>query len=404
MLALVTLLGLVLRLYGVADQPLLSDDVLMAYSADNYMERGVFGPSMSMHPNLRNILVHWSVGVFGPGAVGLRFWSLLLGVLGVPVLGLLVSRLTASETAGVVAALLLAADPVHITFSRQAIQEVQTTFWFLLGCLLFALAHGAGWRMKRAWLVPLAGVAFGLGLACKAHAAFPLAVCTCLGLWYAARDRRWDDLAVVGVSLVLVPLAVFVLTYLPWFGRGYGLAEWVFMQRALAEYMVAHQGTPLDSMVDTQAWLWFVKPFMGYGSFTATEGGISVNVAMGNPLVWLAVLPSAWIAYGRKSEGRLLMAFFWVSYLPLVFSPRPIWLLSSLAVTPFAFGMVGLAIASVRERVGQRAIAVYLGLVMLVTLLMYPLATGNATHYPHLAPLVERLNPHTHDLLRGEQR
>lgn len=406
MLAFVTLLGLLLRLYGVAEQPLLSDDVLMAYSAGNYMERGVFGPSMPNHPNLRNILVHWSMGALGSGAMGLRFWSLLLGTLGLPVLGLLVRRLTASETAGVLAALLLALDPVHITFSRHAIQEVQTTFWFLLGCLLFAWAYGAGWRMQRAWLVPLAGVAFGLGLACKAHAAFPLAVCACLGLWYAARDRRWDDLAVVIASLVLVPLALFVLTYLPWFGRGYGLPEWVFMQRALAGYTVAHQGNPMDSMIDIRPWLWFIKPLMGYGSFTTAGGGVSVNVAVGNPLVWLAVLPSAWVVFRRclgQAESWVLLVLFMVCYLPLALSPRPIWVLSSLAVTPFAFGLVAIAFTRLtRPGAGARLAVAYLALVMLTTLLLYPLCTGNATKHAYLGPIVERLNPHEHDLLRGQ--
>ena len=62
--------------------------------------------------------------------------SLLLGILGVPLLGILVYRITGSRIAGVLAAFLLALDPVHITFSRQALQEVHTIFFLLLAAVL----------------------------------------------------------------------------------------------------------------------------------------------------------------------------------------------------------------------------------------------------------------------------
>jgi dolichyl-phosphate-mannose--protein O-mannosyl transferase len=359
------------------------------------MERGHFGPTMPNHPNLRNILVHASMKVFGTGAFGLRGFSLLLGVLGIPVLGLMAYRITSNVTASCLAAFFLAVDPVHITFSRQAIQEVHTAFFFMLGTVL-AVTGVKSEKGGELVLLPLAGVSFGLGLASKAHALFPLLVCLAFAALNCRRSGTpWRDLVFAALSLGLLPLSVYMLTYAPWFGRGYGLSDWVFMQRELLGIMTAHAGNPMDSMLDTRPWQWFMSPLVGYGNFTHSGGRPFVTIAVGNPLVWMLVLPSsAWMLYRRTPGGWLLLALFFTAYLPLAFTTRPIWVLSSIAVTPFAFAIVGRAVSDVAKRMGMNALYAYVVLTLAISMALFPLSVGKALDYGYLGAIVQRHNPH----------
>lgn len=411
LLVVVTLLGVFFRIYGIASQPPLMDEVQVAFSAENYMERGHFGPTMPYHPNLRNVLVYGSMKALGGGVPGLRGFSLLFGVLSIPLLGLLIYRVTGSVTASALGAFFLAADPVHITFSRQAIQEVHTAFFFILGTLLSVLAAGGIRRqsvekasfIRPELLVVLAGVSFGFGLASKAHALFPLVVCAAYLIYVGLKERDPGFSAFSIFALSVLPLTVYMLTYYPWFMRGYGLSDWFFMQGALLQRMASHMGNPMDSMIDTEPWKWFIRPLMGYGNFTFHEGRAHVTIAMGNPLMWLPVIPSAlYLIYRRPKGSWLMLILFLAAYLPLALSPRPIWLLSSIAVTPFAYGIVGTAIASLKERAGRKALYAYVILVLAVSSLMYPMSVGRAWEHSYLRPLIMRLDPHTNPLLRGE--
>jgi dolichyl-phosphate-mannose--protein O-mannosyl transferase len=397
--AAITLLAIALRLHGIAQQPPIFDEVLAAVGAENYLEHGLFGPIMVDHPQWRSLALKATMGLFGSGAFGVRASSLLLGAISVPLLMILIASLTRSRPAALLAGFFIALDPVHITFSRQAIQEVHTTFFFLAGILLFI----EGERRTESWWVtalwPLSGVAFGLGLSSKAHALFPLALCGTLAAWNAVVERRSPSLTALAISsFALLPISVYTLTFLPWFARGYGIGDWIFMQSSFLTSMVTHTGNPMDSMVDTTAALWFIKPFMGYGNFVEVDGAPMVTIAMGNPLVWLLVLPAAILTLVRRREepgAMTLLAFFLVSWVPLALTTRPVWVLSSLAVTPFAFALVGLAICDVVRSVRQRiGLGLFLSAVLVVSLLMYPMSTGKSWHHGYLRPLVVKFIPH----------
>jgi hypothetical protein len=98
----------------------------------------------------------------------------------------------------------------------------------------------------------------------------------------------------------------------------------------------------------------------------------------------------------RTTPGVLLLqALFWVSYVPLVLSSRPIWLLSSLAVTPFAFALAGRCLSIVLAGRRNRAwLALFLAAAIAVSVLLFPASAGRAWEFGYLRPVVERLNPH----------
>jgi dolichyl-phosphate-mannose--protein O-mannosyl transferase len=402
-LAGATALAAALRWHGIGDQPPLSDEVYVALTAMGYVEGGQTLPTMPHHPNLRNLLVFASLEAFGAGSLGLRFFSLLLGTLSVPLLGLAVRAMTGRALAAGLAAFFLAVDPLHLAFSRQAIQETHVVFFALLGSvialtLLRRLERRGRAGAVEAVLVLLCGAVFGIAIASKYQAVFPLLVFMGLALAKAIRLRDVGLAALVAVSFVVVPITVLALTDGPWFARGYGLGDWVFMRGAVLERMSSRYvpaATELNP--DRRAWEWFVNPALGYASFSASLGRPFVVVGTGNPLVWLLVLPSALVAAARPALRRrtaLLQALFWVTYLPFVVSGRPIFLLTALAVVPFALGLVGAALDELVPPARRPLLYGYAGVVLAASLLLRPLATGNSLDHGYTSALVRRFDPH----------
>ena len=408
--ASILLLGAFLRLFAVAGQPALSDEARAVHSAAHYMESGQFGPTMWYHPNLRNIVLYWVGQAAGYGPYALRGMSLATGILSIPLAGILLYLLTRNRSASLLAAFLLAVEQVHITFSRQAIQETWTTFFFLLGTVLAVLSA----QREKPGLLVLSGLVFGLGVSSKFHAVVPLLICLGAGLSLSWKERSPAKAAFVIACLAILPATVYVLTYIPWFGRGYGVLDWVRMQSVLLVKMATHAGNPMDQVIDTRAWQWFLRP-MGYANFVFFEGKPFVTIAFSNPFVWSLVVPStafliwSWLprmnARGGLHRGSspsdtrngalFVVLLFLATYLPLALSPRPIWLLSSLATLPFALMIVALAAVQAANAVtwGRRALAGYTVVVLVSSLALYPMALGEAKSHAYLEGITERFRP-----------
>ena len=412
----VTALALALRVAGIGQQPLLADDVMVGDTARNFVEHGWPLPTMWNHPRLRDLLVYVSMASLGPGAWGLKVWSVLLGTLSVAAVGYLVWIVTSSVAAAGVTALVVATDPLHVDFSRQAINDVYLALFPVAAAI--ALLRYA--ERRRPWYLVFAGLLLALGLSSKWGAAFPVAAAAALTLpgvirsAGSARARR-AELAFVLAGLALLPLAIYVLTYWPWFGRGNGLAELVRFHRAMAYETSTHTGyagTKLPGFPGevVGAWRWFLQPswYVDYlrpmpGRADIPAAGLFVS-AVANPLTWMATLPAAawaawrWVRVRDRAAGTLLVLFL-ASYLPFIVVPRPIWTNSAMGVVPFSAALVGWAAARVRQRSAPMFWG-WLSAAMAVALLLWPPATGtswrpsNALVRAMVSPLA--LDPDTH--------
>ena len=382
-----------LRAAGIAAQPLTSDDLSVAQTARAFTTQGLPEPTMWNHPRLRDLLVDVSLDWLGDGAWGIKFWSVLLGALAVPALFLLLRRLAPGKPlVAWLGAALLAFDPFQVHFARQGIQDAYLTFFPVAG-LVAALRY----RASRAsgWLL-LSGLLFGLGLASKWNAAFTLAVALALVAGDSWRDavppaRRLAPLAFALAALVVLPLTVYLLTWWPFFGRGYSFPEWLDFQRAMAVETATHVGYPGTKLPDyygelVGAWRWFLAPtwFVDLGLPTVGTGttGMTWLVGVGNPLTWLLVLPAlvqaAWRGWRHRDEaGALLAALFLVNYLPFLSPSRPIFANSAVLVLPWALALVGHAAAAAWER-SRALVAGWLTLAALAASLLWLGSTGLA--------------------------
>ena len=401
-LLLVFLAGLWLRVHGIGAQPPTGDDLSVAISAKNYLESGHLGPTMWNHPNLRNVLVYASMHLLGGGVVGLKLWSLAFGALAVLLTGLVARELTGDDRAGALAALLMAVDSLHIDFSRQAVHEVYMAC-FSLAAIYFSLRFR---HRENPWYLVLAGVSFGLGIASKWYVLFPLAVTGIFLLLDGTRLRgllrgeRPGRAVLLAATLLLLPATVYLLTFLPWFLRGYGIVDWLMLQKAMYIETKHHLGyNPYGYEVDYRPLLWFVKP-VAFGDFAMGKDGPVVLLGITNPLSWLLTLPAmVWIlrTWAMTRDGRLayLFALFAGSYLPLALSQRPIWAHTAFAVIPFAFIGTARFLVHLLDRgdTPRRMLYAYLALLVLVSIPLYLLATGKGHDISLLQPILEMYRP-----------
>lgn len=389
-----TVLALALRVAGLGAQPLIGDDLSVGQTARNFVELGWPEPTMWNHPRLRDLLVYVSTGLLGGGAWGLKAWSVLLGTLSVPATALLVLALTSSLPAAVIAGLCLALDPLHLDFSRQAINDVYLAF-FPVAAILALLRYRA--RRAPAWLV-LAGLLAGLSLATKWSAAFPVGAAAAVLLGETLRSgttrrERAAELALGIACLVLLPVAIYLLTYWTWFGRGYDLAEWLRYQVAMGRESATHTGyagTKLPGFPGevVGAWRWFVQPiwYVDYippmpGRDLPAGGFFLPGVA--NPLTWMATLPAAaWAGWrglrDRDGGAGWLLLLFLAAWLPMVLVPRPIWTNSALTVLPFSAALVGWAAARLLPR-HRLAVRAWMVAAAVLSALLIPPAMGRST-------------------------
>jgi dolichyl-phosphate-mannose-protein mannosyltransferase len=395
-LVALTLVALVLRAVGLGGQLLIADDAAVGETARNFVQLGLPEPTMWNHPRLRDLLVNLSLDAFGDGAWGVKAWSVAMGTLSVPATALLVLALTSSLPAAAIAGLAVAVDPLHLDFSRQGINDVYLAF-LPVAAILALLRYRA--RRRPGWLA-LAGVLLGLGLATKWSAAFPVGAAAAVVLAVVLREspsgrERAAELVLFASCLVLLPLAVYVLAYAPWFGRGHDLVEFVRFQRAMGVETATHagyDGTKLPGFPGEAvgAWRWFVQPIW-YVDYLPSMPGRPVPAdrlflsGVANPLVWLATLPAAaWAAWrwlrGRDAGAGWLLLLFAAAYVPFVAVPRPIWTNSALAVVPFSAALVGWAAAGLAGR-GRMRLAVkgWAAAAVVVAALLWPPAMGTST-------------------------
>ena len=415
-LAAIAVIAFALRAAALGGQPLLPDDLDVAETARNFVERGSPQPTMWNHPRLRDLLVHASVDLLGSLGWGIRAWSLLLGALAAPAVAWLVWSACASLPAAGIAGLLVATDPLHVDFSRQGINDVYLSLFPVVATV--ALLRYAE-RRRPAWLA-LAGALLGLGLASKWSAAFPVAVgvAFALGPVLAAergRRERGAELALAFAALVALPLAVYVLTFWPYFGGGHDLAELARLHAAMALETTTHAGYVGTKQAGfpgeiVAAWRWFAQPiwYVDYlpampGRADVPPGGLFVS-GVANPLAWLPTLPAAaWAAWrwlrARDRGAGLLVASFLATWLPFALARRPIWTNSAIAVLPFSAALVGWAAARLAARASLPVRAWGVATAVLAALLWAPAAgISTAPTDAVLRALVSReaLDPASH--------
>jgi dolichyl-phosphate-mannose-protein mannosyltransferase len=303
----------------------------------------------------------------GDSAWGWRISVALLGALSVLMLARIGRRLFRSTGIGLVAALLLAVDGLHLVMSRTSLLDLVLMFFALaaFGALLIdrdrfreGLARSVAAARARGEELPLLGYRAGfrpwrlsagvlLGLACsvKWSGIYFLAVfgiMTVLWDWWARRrvgERRWwenglfRDAVPAFVAMVGTSLVVYLASWSGWFASSKGyMRHWaeenghaggngalnalrsLWHYHAQAYDFHIHLDSPHPYQANPLGWLLQIRPTnFYYRSYDYGEMGCEVEkcasqvFSVGNPLIWwfgaLSILVVLAVAIWKR-DGR----------------------------------------------------------------------------------------------------
>ena len=402
------------------------------------------------HPPLGKLLMAASIAVFGMTPFGWRFAGAFVGVLMLPALYLLGMQLTKKRSFAVVSMIAFALDLMHFTQTRIATIDSFPLLFILLSYLcmirymqtdLLALPNGEKPKLmtNACWksMLPLAlsGLFMGLSIACKwtgVYSALGLALLFFLTIYrqYRVSQLAWETeldnqpvkiqnritaarnytlhriLITCGFCVlffVAVPLAIYVLSYIPQLAPDGPVTLTRIIQTQ--EDMLAYHATPglgSDHPFQSPWWQWplIMKPIWYVQDQYEPVGYASTIMCLGNPWVFyigafamLGVIGAFIWKYFRIQNGKLvlrkgdgditlliLIIAFCAQYLPWVLVPRSMYIYHYFASVPFIILATAWWIEQIKcFRVRRWVIALYLVGAAVFFVLFFPYASGVLT-------------------------
>jgi dolichyl-phosphate-mannose-protein mannosyltransferase len=264
------------------------DEVYHAKTAQQYLDGEV--PTEWVHPPTAKLLVAAGIAVFGYESWAWRLAPALAGIALAPVFFLLARRVLPSERAALLATTLLLADGVYLVQSRIAMTNIFAVL-FQVGAALFIMRAADEERLPWADMLA-AGVCLGLALSTRWTSLWATAF---LGLTLLSYRRtrifRAREIGLVIVSFAVVPVVLYLLSYLPYMMQQ-DKSVWfvIAWQRGIWKYHENLKAThPYFSAWWT--WPWLYRPTWYY--YSNADGWMRGIIAIGNPALWWASVPAS---------------------------------------------------------------------------------------------------------------
>jgi dolichyl-phosphate-mannose-protein mannosyltransferase len=349
------------------------DEVYHAKTAKEYLIGQP--PTEWVHPPTAKLLIAVGVWAFGYEPWAWRLVPALAGTLLVPVFFLLARRVLATERAALLASCLLLADGVYLVQSRIAMTNIFAVL-FQLGATLTLLGAALAERLPLRGMCAL-GLWLGLALSTRWTSLWAWGF---LGLvLLAVRGRRLlrpRELALAALAFLVLPAALYLLSYVPWMRQGHTLLEVVQKQREIWSY---HANLNATHPYFSAWWTW---PFLyrpTWYFFKYDDLWTRGILAIGNPALWWAALPAtAWalVTGVRARDPRRIFAGagFCALYLPWGLSPRTLNYSHYLfEAVPYACLSLGMLLDRHWQKDAARA---YFSIVVALFILFVPLLMG----------------------------
>jgi dolichyl-phosphate-mannose-protein mannosyltransferase len=348
------------------------------------------------HPPLAKLLIAGGILVAGDNPLGWRIVSALFGVAGVVIAYFLALSLTGSRVVSAMAAGLLLLDGLYLVESRIGLSNL----------FLLVFSNGALLALTRVLTVPpervgppllAVGICLGLAIATKWSAVallglIGLVVCwQIVKLWRLSRgpDKGTADAARAGlrvylrwatIALIVIPVALYFLSYLHFFFTGHGWADFIELHRDMLTYH-RELGVVHDDSSPWWQWPLAARGIWYYAAERRHE--LAVIFGNGNPLLyWPMVVAVAWVAidwWGRRSTALLILCLgFFGLWLPWALSPRGTFIYHFLPSVPL--GCLALAVVLSngwrQGGVARGAAAAYAIAVVATFIFFYPVYTA----------------------------
>ncbi len=321
------------------------------------------------HPPLGKLLIAGGVWVFGFHPWGWRFSAALAGVLTIAALYALGRAVLTDPRKALGVAALGTVDGLLLVESRIAKPEI---FLLLFGTAAYA-AWWTGVRTRHPGWYLLAGLCAGAAVATKWTGLAALAVLlgSALLLW---RRGTLPCPAVAVAALLLLPLLPYLGSYVPHLLRGESVGDLLRLHQNMYRY---HSTLVATHPYASRWWSWplLLRPMWYHYE---AHGGVMTGIfAVGNPVVWWAILPAVgfvtWRALrGRTTSDLFVLSGFLLNYLPYAFIGRLLFIYHMLPALPFAYVSLVEALEAVGRRWGGAWPRAYLLAAALVFLYQLP--------------------------------
>jgi Gpi18-like mannosyltransferase len=306
------------------------------------------------HPPVAKLGMVLGMSIFGQNPFGWRIPGALLGVGSVLLVYLLAREIFGDEAIALLSAGAFSLDGLALVMSRIGMNDSYILFFALLSLYLFM-------RKKDFW----SALFFGLSIASKWSGIWAAPILFILWL----RRKKKLDIKLFAYFLI-IPFAVYLLSYLDMFLTGHSLTIWWGMQEQMWWY---HTGLKATHPYSSMWWSWpiLLRPIYLYTS-DEVGGWVARIYAMGNPIVFwfglVSIITSAVTAFVERNKNLGLVVFsYLIFFAPWAVSPRIMFLYHYLPSIPF----LAIATGYVLRR-NPKLIFTYSLICLLVFIYFYP--------------------------------
>lgn len=372
-LILLLLVSLFLRLFRL-DYPnkLMFDEVYHAFTAQEYLKgnkdawvwwtKAPEGVAYEWtHPPLaKEIMTASMFLVKSQDGWAWRLPGALAGVAAVFLVYLLGLKLLGNKVAALIAAFVFSIDGLNFAQSRIGMNDIYYVT-FSLASLLFILN-------KKYFFSALF---FGFAFTSKWAAAYLILILAPLMLIQKTKFKL--------VYFLIIPPAVYLLAYLPFFLSGHTPAQFWELQNQMWWY---HTNLKATHSYSSPWWSWPLNLYPVWYFVNYKDNTVANIYGSGNPvLFWLgsvAVVLTLWEAIKKRSQKLLTVILgVLVFWLPWSVSPRIMFLYHFAPCVPFLALTLGHQLGlDWEDKKRRRFVYIILSLILISFILVYPFLTG----------------------------
>jgi dolichyl-phosphate-mannose-protein mannosyltransferase len=371
------------------------DEVYHAYTAAQYVAGNADAYVWYTHAPEPNAAYTWNhpplglwciaagIRVFGNDAFGWRIAPALFGALGIALTYVLALRTTGRSGVAVLASGLVLMDGLWFVQSRTAMLDVFGAV-FLLAAMLALEAYLRAPADRTLGPLAALGLFLGLGIAVKWNAAYPAAFAGLAVITRAALARRAGARAAVRLHLwavpsmlVVLPAAVYLAAYVPFFVARHTLREFVELERQTWWY---HAHLTATHAYQSRWWEWPLALRPVWYHVARGAGTVANTYANGNPALFWAFLPAVgWMLYQSirdRSRAAVVVAVgFLGTWVPWILVSRIAFVYHFLPAVPFGAMAVAWSASHLASRgtAWRALVSVYLFLVVATFAFFYPI-------------------------------
>ncbi|HEY6203797.1 MAG TPA: phospholipid carrier-dependent glycosyltransferase [Candidatus Limnocylindria bacterium] len=372
--------------------------VVEVHGASPFVSIPVSGSLLAIDNDDDKLLVAGASGVerieTGRHALAWRLPGVALGAILAFFLVLLARRLFSSPLIPWLAGAAVLLDGSMFAQARIGMNDIYVATFIVAAWYFIVAAHAP--RRSAAVDLVIAGVLLGLGLASKWAAAYTLGGVFVLAVGVTAfayeRGRpgtggpldllagRGRNAALLFASFAVIPLAIYLGSYVRWFGGPTAPYGWNLWELTQQMYWY-HSSLTAPHCAGSPWWSWPLDLKPVYWYFGASTGGTNGYIYdAGNIVLFWAALPAAALVIALAIRTRspslgvlsLAMLAQYVAWIPI---SRVLFFYHFFTVLPFYLLCLAAILAVIWER-RRRAVLIFMGVAAAAFVIFYPYVSG----------------------------